>query len=140
MLDQYMVYAKPANVDGEAICYVMTLANTNKEHNFVSITRRVVINSSIWVMIVAVVAAYIITERIVKPLRKMTAATKSFAEGDFSTRVDVDKHNIEIAELAKAFNVTNIPMVALVKNNTFVDMSIGFVPKENISRLIEENK
>jgi hypothetical protein len=31
-------------------------------------------------------------------------------------------------------------MVALVKNNTFVDMSVGFVPKENIIKLIEENK
>ena len=43
-------------------------------------------------------------------------------------------------ELARAFNVTSIPMVALVKNNTFVDMSVGFVPKENIIKLIEENK
>ena len=43
-------------------------------------------------------------------------------------------------ELAKAFNVTSIPMVAFVKDNTFVDMSVGFVPKENIIKLIEENK
>lgn len=43
-------------------------------------------------------------------------------------------------ELAKAFNVTNIPMVAFVKNNTFVDFSVGFVPKENLKKLIEEYK
>ena len=43
-------------------------------------------------------------------------------------------------ELAKAFNVKNIPMVAFVKDNTFADMSIGFVPKENLQKLIEENK
>ena len=43
-------------------------------------------------------------------------------------------------ELAKAFNVKNIPMVAFVKDNTFADMSIGFVPKENLKKLIEENK
>ena len=43
-------------------------------------------------------------------------------------------------ELARAFNVKNIPMVAFVKNNTFEDMSVGFVPKENLKKLIEENK
>ena len=138
--DQYMVYAKPVNIDGEPICYVMTLANTNKEHNFVSITRRVVINSSIWVMIAAVVAAYIITERIVKPLRKMTSATKSFAEGDFSTRVDVDKHNIEIAELAKAFNnmAESLESLEKMRNSFLANISHDLrTPMTTISGFID---
>ena len=138
--DQYMVYAKPVNIDGEPICYVMTLANTNKEHNFVSITRRVVINSSIWVMIAAVVAACIITERIIKPLRKMTSATKSFAEGDFSTRVDVDKHNIEIAELAKAFNnmAESLESLEKMRNSFLANISHDLrTPMTTISGFID---
>ena len=102
--DQYMVYAMPVNSVNDAEYYVMSLANTNRENDFVGITRRVVINSSIWVMIAAVVVAYFITERIVSPLRKMTAAAKGFASGDFSTRVEVVKPNTEVAELAAAFN------------------------------------
>ena len=43
-------------------------------------------------------------------------------------------------ELAKIFKVQSIPFVALVKNNTFLDMSVGFVPKEKIAKLIEANK
>lgn len=43
-------------------------------------------------------------------------------------------------ELAKAFGVKSIPMVALVKDNTFVDMSVGLVPKEKLAKLIEENR
>lgn len=43
-------------------------------------------------------------------------------------------------ELAKAFNVSSIPMVALVKNNTFVDLSVGLVPRETLRSLIEANK
>ena len=43
-------------------------------------------------------------------------------------------------ELAKQFNVTSIPMVAFVKNNVFEDVSVGFVPKENLVKLIEANK
>ena len=51
-------------------------------------------------------------------------------------KINVD----EQPELAKAFNVTNIPMVAFVKNNTFVDVSVGYVPKEKLAKLIEEHK
>ena len=43
-------------------------------------------------------------------------------------------------ELAKAFNVTSIPMVAFVKDNTFVDLSVGFVPKATLKKLVEDNK
>lgn len=43
-------------------------------------------------------------------------------------------------ELARAFNVKNIPMVAFVKDNTFVDVSVGYVPKTTLQRLVEDNK
>ena len=43
-------------------------------------------------------------------------------------------------ELAKAFNVTSIPMVAFVKDNVFADVSVGYVPKENLKKLLEANK
>jgi thioredoxin 1 len=51
-------------------------------------------------------------------------------------KVNVD----EQPQLARQFNVTNIPMVAFVKNNTFADLSIGFVPKETLKAKMEENK
>lgn len=138
--DQYMVYAKPVSADGETVAYVMTLANTNKENNFVSITRRVVINSSIWVMIAAVVAAYFITERVVNPLRKMTAAAKSFADGDFSVRVDESKQNIEVAELAKAFNnmADSLESLEKMRNSFLANISHDLrTPMTTISGFID---
>ena len=51
-------------------------------------------------------------------------------------KVNVD----EEPELARAFNVQSIPMIALVKDNTFVDLSVGYVPKEKLKKLIEANK
>lgn len=103
---QYMVFAKPVYADRseEVEAYVISLASTDKENEFVSITRRVVINSSIWVMMAAVIAAYFITERIVRPLRAMTSASKRFAKGDFAVRVPVSKRQDEVAELGRAFN------------------------------------
>ena len=39
-------------------------------------------------------------------------------------------------ELAMEFKVQSIPTVALVKDNTFVDISVGLVPKEKLKNLI----
>ena len=100
----YMVYGKAVVGSDGVECYVLTLTSIERENSFVSITRRVVINSSIWVMMAAVIAAYFITDRIVKPLKTMTSAAKKFAKGDFSVRVSVSKSNDEVAELGKAFN------------------------------------
>ena len=43
-------------------------------------------------------------------------------------------------ELAEMFRVESIPMIAAVKDNTFLDMSIGYVPKATLVKLIENNK
>lgn len=51
-------------------------------------------------------------------------------------KINVDDES----ELARMFNVTNIPMVAFVKNNVFADVSVGYVPKEKLKKLIEDNK
>ena len=51
-------------------------------------------------------------------------------------KVNVD----EEPALARMFKVESIPFVALVKDNTFVDMSVGYVPKDKLVKLISANK
>lgn len=41
-------------------------------------------------------------------------------------------------ELARMFKVQSIPTIALVKDNTFLDMSVGYVPKEKLEKFISE--
>ena len=60
---------------------------------------------------------------------------KEMPEAKFC-KINVDNE----PRLAAAFGVQSIPLVAFVKDNTFVDMSIGLVPKINLQRLIEEYK
>jgi len=43
-------------------------------------------------------------------------------------------------DIARLFKVESIPMLAFVKDNTFVDVSVGYVPKASIVKLIEEHK
>ena len=71
---------------------------------------------------------------------RMLAPVLSELEGEYP-EVKFCKINVdEEPDLARAFNVKNIPMVAFVKDNTFVDVSVGYVPKETLKKLVEENK
>ncbi len=101
--DKCICYGKSIVTYGEVRGYVFTLASTTKEDVLISVARKTVINSSIWVMLAAVIAAYFITDRIVHPLKSMTRAAKSFAKGDFTERITVNGHD-EVSELALAFN------------------------------------
>jgi len=59
--------------------------------------------SSLFALAFAMFAVYLMTYEMTKPLRQMSAATKSYAAGDFSMRVTVAGKN-EMADLAGAFN------------------------------------
>lgn len=101
--ESHIVCAKKIITDGKLRGYVLSLSSTANEDSLISTTRRAVINSSLWVMLAAVIAVYFITERIIHPLRTMTTASKKFAKGDFETRVTVYGED-EVAELGRAFN------------------------------------
>ncbi len=101
--EKYRIYARPLHSEGESVGYVMALKSTAKEDSIIGVTRRSVITGSLWMMLAALVAVYFITERILHPLRSMTKATKRYAMGDFSARVEVWGDD-EIAQLGTAFN------------------------------------
>lgn len=101
--DKYQICAKPIVTKGAVRGYAVSLISVSIEDALVTETRKTIINTSLWVMLVAAIALYLIMERIITPLKNMTKATKSFAKGDFSTRVVVSGRD-EIAELGSAFN------------------------------------
>ena len=71
---------------------------------------------------------------------KMLAPVIHELEGDYPDvkfcKINVDDER----ELAMSFKVTSIPMVAFVKDNVFVDVSVGYVAKEKLAAIIEEHK
>ena len=138
--EQYMVHAKAVNREGAVECYVMTLTSIDKEADFVRETRSVVINSSVLVMLFAVAVAYLITNRIVKPLKKMTVAVKKFAKGDFSARVTVKNHNDEVAALGVAFNnmADSLESLEKMRNSFLANVSHDLrTPMTTISGFID---
>ena len=71
---------------------------------------------------------------------KMLAPTVSELEKEIPDvkfcKVNVDDN----LDLARMFKVESIPLIALVKDNTYLDMSLGFVPKKTLSDLIMQYK
>ncbi len=69
---------------------------------------------------------------------KMLAPVLDELEGEYPNikfcKVNVD----ESPAVARAFGVSSIPMVALVKDGTFMDASVGFVPKAALAALIDK--
>ena len=51
-------------------------------------------------------------------------------------KINVD----EEPELTAMFKTESIPYIALVKDNTFLDFSVGYVAKATLVKRIEENK
>ena len=98
-----LVYGKDIVTDNVTRGYVFTSTSTQKEDRLIRVIRNTLINSSVWVVIAAIVVTTFITERLVNPLRKMTKSAKKFGEGDFSERVAVRGHD-EVAQLSLAFN------------------------------------
>lgn len=138
--EKYMGYARAIEYGNSDKFFVLALRSTEKEYNLVSVTRQAVINSSIPVMIAAVVASYFITNRIVKPLKIMTDAAKSFAEGDFSSRVEVSERNHEVAELAVAFNnmADSLDSLEKMRNSFLANVSHDLrTPMTTISGFID---
>ena len=137
---QYMIYAKAVEGENGVECYVMTLTSTDKEHDFVRKTRQVVINTSIGVMLGAIIVAFIITDRIVHPLKNMTKVVKKFARGDFSERVKVSKRRDEVTELGIAFNnmADSVESLEKMRNSFLANVSHDLrTPMTTISGFID---
>ena len=43
-------------------------------------------------------------------------------------------------ELTAMFKVESIPMIAIVKNNVFSDVSVGYVPKASLENMISKHR
>lgn len=101
--DRSLVYGKEVVKNGEIDGYVFAFSSTVKEDSVISVVRKAVINSCIVVMIAAVFTSYIMTERLVQPLRTITDVAKNYGKGDFSERIPIEGKD-EVSELAAALN------------------------------------
>ncbi len=61
-------------------------------------------------------------------------AANELSEVKFA-KINVDEER----ELAEMFNVSSIPMIALVKDGVFIDFAVGYMPKEKLVEFINKH-
>ena len=92
--------ADSAKVPVGAVFAAMNAASLT-EYQFAALQMFLIAAAAAFILAFVVVGLF--SYRLVKPLRQMSAAAKSFGDGDFSIRVPVTS-NDEIGQLATAFN------------------------------------
>ncbi len=99
---QYAV-GVPIVIKGNSIGYVLATAPAATVWVMLESNLKVYVISVLGALVLSFGVGYVFTLRLVRPLRQMAAATRRFAQGDFSARVPVRGRD-EVAELADALN------------------------------------
>ncbi len=134
-----MIYGSSVNVGGNIIGYVFASSSTAGEDQIVTAVKRVVTNSSIVVLIAAMFASYIMTERLIQPLRLITETAKKYGKGDFSERIPVLGKD-EVSELAVALNnmADSLDSLEKMRNSFLANISHDLrTPMTTISGFID---
>ncbi len=97
------VEALPIEANGKTSGVLFVTTVSSNVYDFVSSTVKTIIMSCMWVMCGAIIASYFVSERIVRPIRKVSHAAREFADGKMDVRVEVTGED-EVPELAIAFN------------------------------------
>ena len=97
------IHALPIHQNGEICGTVFVCASSMMLADLLEVIIKAIVISIFWVLLAALVAVYIVTERVISPLREISLAAKSFAAGKFDVRVPV-RGKDEVAELAMAIN------------------------------------
>lgn len=101
--EQQYTAGVPISKDGNLLGYVFISTPAAGFGQNLRTNIQIALVATLGVLALTFIALYIMTARLVKPLREMAKATRSFAQGDFSYRLKVSGKD-ETAELALALN------------------------------------
>ena len=101
--ETYYIVGEPVVVDNVPIGAVFVASSIQSLSSYRMEVLRMFLLAAIAAFMVTFCVVWVFSYQLVKPLRQMSAAARSFGEGDFSIRVPVTSSD-EIGELATAFN------------------------------------
>ncbi len=104
--------AAPVRIKGYTLGYIFISAPVTTVAQTFRSNWQVYLLSTMITLMLAFIVTYWLTYRIVKPLRQMAAATRRFAQGDFSARLSVSGQD-EVAELADSLNHMAVSLSSL---------------------------
>jgi signal transduction histidine kinase/CheY-like chemotaxis protein len=114
-------------VSKEKIGASIVVLSTEKTLSKVRRMRDFIVSVSIGILVVCIVFLTMIVNRMIQPIRRLQAATTRVADGDFETRIPMDRSD-ELGELGEAFN----RMVERLRSTT--------VSRDALAREVEERR
>ena len=110
--------------DGAILGYVFTSAPADALAQTLKSNLRIYLYSVLFALALSLAFVWLMTDRFVRPLRQMAAASRCFACGDFSARVKV-KGKDEVAELGEAFNnmAVSLSSVEMMRRSFIANVS-----------------
>lgn len=100
---RYNIFGNLYDKNDEYCGTVIVSSLSVKDNSLYGPLIRTLIVGSIWILLASCITVYILFQRIIDPLKKLSDAAKAFAKGDFKKRVHV-VGNDEVAEVGRAFN------------------------------------
>lgn len=101
----FIIYYKevPVSLNGEA--YVLHFFKTiTTENRMLEIIQNLLLAEMLLGIVAALLFGYLVSRRMLKPVRDLTATAKSIEISDLSTRIQVSPAKDELSELAETFN------------------------------------
>ena len=108
----------------EVLGYVFASVSADALADTINKNIRIYAISVLGALLLCLLVVWWMADRFVRPLRRMAAATRCFAEGDFSARVKV-KGKDEVAELGEALNTMAVSLssVELMRRSFIANVS-----------------
>ncbi len=103
--DSFVASVRAVSANDDACYYIIAMQDVKEAYlPYITAFIRMFIRAGLLGVLVAFIGSLFTSYRMVRPLKKMTAVTKQYAEGDFSERISAKDTYNELAEFAEAFN------------------------------------
>ncbi len=102
--EAYYISGQPVYTANDLIVGVVFISSpATASFAFLDNMHRIFVATGLIVLLLGIFVSYFVAQSMSKPLKNMQLATRAYAKGDFSVRID-DSGDDEIGELARSFN------------------------------------
>ncbi|MEV4629894.1 HAMP domain-containing sensor histidine kinase [Micromonospora sp. NPDC049523] len=102
--DSALVVAEPVGRDSEVVGAVVTISDLSKTRDRILVRWARLAGLGLLPLIALVVVAWPVSAWVLRPVRKLDAATSRISEGDLTIRVDAEAGPVELRRLTESFN------------------------------------
>lgn len=103
--DSALVVAEPVGRDSEVVGAVVTVSDLSKTRDRILVRWAQLAGIGLLPLIALVAVAWPVSAWVLRPVRKLDAATSRISEGDLTIRADAEAGPVELRRLAASFNI-----------------------------------